>query len=160
VASRRGSLDARLRPVLLAVLTALSTLLLPAAVATATGPPAGATRDGAIHPVVVTEPIAAGQHWVRDLSQSQAVSGHKVLRPTAVGRGPLTASIPVVGERPTDAEPHLAIPRAHSCPVYIYDGAGALELPGRKRTSARHRFSRSLAERRAALPPDLSVVAA
>lgn len=79
----REPLRVRLRLVLLAVLTALATLLSPAVLASASGVPAAETRLGAIHPTVTVvvgaaEHIAAGQRRSRAPSQLRPVSGHCV----------------------------------------------------------------------------------
>ena len=81
--TRRRPLSARLRLLLLTVLTALAALLLPALHASASGLPAAQTRVGAISPTVstvvgVAEHIAAGQHLGRAPSQLRLVSGHCV----------------------------------------------------------------------------------
>jgi hypothetical protein len=81
--TRPQPLSARLRLVLVAVLTALAALLSPAALASASGLPAAQTRVGAIHPTVTTvvgvaEHIAAGQRRSRAPSQLRPAVGHCV----------------------------------------------------------------------------------
>jgi len=76
-------LRARWRVLLLPALTALATLFLSTALASASGLPAAETRVGASHPAVVhvvgvAEHIAAGQHPGRAPSQLQVVVGHCV----------------------------------------------------------------------------------
>ena len=83
VTSRWEPLSARLRLLVLTVLTVLAALLLPALHASASGLPAPETRVGAISPTVstvvgVAEHIAAGQHLGRAPSQLRLVSGHCV----------------------------------------------------------------------------------
>ena len=88
--TRPQPLSARLRLVLLTVLTALAALLSPAAAASASGLPATETRVGASHPAVVrivgvAEHIAAGQHLGRAPSQLRLVSGHCVAAEAGTG---------------------------------------------------------------------------
>src|SRR5438445_5694975 len=81
--TRSRPLSARLRLVLLTVLTALATLFVPTAATFASGVPAAENRVGANSPttstvVGVAEHTAAGQHRCRAPSQLQIVAGHCV----------------------------------------------------------------------------------
>ena len=101
--SRRAPFSARLRLVLLAVLTALATLLSPVALASASGLPAGQTRVGAIHPTVstivgVAEHIAAGQRRSRAASQLRLVVGHCVAAEAGTSGGAAAVRLGQAGE--------------------------------------------------------------
>ena len=103
--TRPRPLSARLRLVLVAVLTAMAALLSPALHASASGLPAAETRVGAIGPTVTTvvgvaEHIAAGQRRSRAPSQLQLVSGHCVA--AEAGAGETTTLYRAVGQGEAD----------------------------------------------------------
>jgi len=130
VTSRWEPLSARLRLLVLTVLTVLAALLLPALHASASGLPAAETRVGAISPTVstvvgVAEHIAAGQHLGRAPSQLRLVSGHCVAAETADGAI-------AIGSAPENAWSVLDRVVAKKSPFPGYKGGGGFANDGRE----------------------------
>ena len=130
VTSRWEPLSARLRLLVLTVLTVLAALLLPALHASASGLPAAETRVGAISPTVstvvgVAEHIAAGQHLGRAPSQLRLVSGHCV---AAEGISPTVGELRAAGQ--ADAHHIIQDAAVRDVPGYKTNSAPGIQLEG------------------------------